>query len=209
MTFSSCLTEHSPPVVLDSSIIINLLATGHAETILQALPGLSCVTVNLVDEIKRGAENGHQELGKLLELIDRGKLEVVELDEQALESFFRIVSGSTTESLGDGEAATLAFAHRNGLVAAIDEKKARRVAGESYESLTIATTVDILAYAPVGLALGKEQLAKAVFDALRLKRMQVWEPQFDWVVEQIGPTSVPLCPSLRRLAKRSPAAMSR
>jgi predicted nucleic acid-binding protein len=156
----------------------------------------------VIGEIKGGAENGHGESAKLVELIDSGKLDVVELDNEALESFISIVSGSTSDSLGDGEAATLAFAHRNGLVAAIDEKKARRVAGESFGSLTIATTVDILAYAPVGLVLGKERLSKTVLDALRLARMQVWEPHFDWVVAQIGPANVPLCPSLRRLAKR-------
>ena len=48
MTFSSCLTEQSPTLVLDSSIIINLLATGHAEAILQALPGLTCVTETVI-----------------------------------------------------------------------------------------------------------------------------------------------------------------
>jgi predicted nucleic acid-binding protein len=202
MTFSSCLTEQSPTLVLDSSIIINLLATGHAEAILQALPGLTCVTETVIGEIKGGAENGHGESAKLVELIDSGKLDVVALDNEALESFISIVSGSTSDSLGDGEAATLAFAYRNGLVAAIDEKKARRVAGESFGSLTIATTVDILAYAPVGQVLGKERLSKTVLDALRLARMQVWEPHFDWVVAQIGSANVPLCPSLRRLAKR-------
>ncbi|MDO9001886.1 MAG: hypothetical protein Q7V20_00385 [Aquabacterium sp.] len=209
MTFSSCLTEQSTTLVLDSSIIINLLATGHAEAILQELPGLTCVTETVVGEIKGGAENGHGESTKLLELIDRRKLNVVELDEEALERFIAIVSGSTSDSLGDGEAATLAFANRNGLVAAIDEKKARRMAGERFGSLTIATTVDILAYAPVVQMLGEERLSKTVLDALRLARMQVWEPHFDWVVEQIGLANVPLCPSLRRLAKRIPPAPAR
>ncbi|MBI3383383.1 MAG: helix-turn-helix transcriptional regulator [Aquabacterium sp.] len=36
----------------------------------------------------------------------------------------------------------------------------------------------------------------------KVSGLQVWEPHFDWVVAQIGPANVPLCPSLRRLAKR-------
>jgi len=204
MTFSSCLVEQSPPIVLDASVIINLLATGHADTILQALPGRSCVTENVVMEIKVGAENGRPESKKLFDLIERGSLEAVELNEQALESFIGIVSGSASDSLGDGEAATLAFAHRNGRIAAIDERKATRVAAEHFGSLRIATTIDILAHTPVRLALGQKRLSTAILDALRLARMQVWAPQFDWVVEQIGAANVVLCPSLRRLAKKLP-----
>lgn len=208
MTFSSCLAEQSPPVVLDASVIINLLATGHADKILRALPGRSYITENVVVEIKGGAENGRPESKKLFDLIERGNLEVVELDEQALESFIGIVSGSASDSLGDGEAATLAFAHRNGLIAAIDEKKATRIAADRFEVLKIATTVDLLAHTPVRLALGQEQLSTAVLDALRLARMQVWAPQFDWVVEQIGAANVVLCPSLKRLAKQLPVAVA-
>lgn len=208
MTFSSCLVEQSPPLVLDASVIINLLATGHADTILQALPGRPCVTENVVVEIKGGAENGRPESKKLFDLIESGNLEVVELDEQALESFIGIVSGSSSDSLGDGEAATLAFAHRNRLIAAIDERKATRVAAERFGSLKIATTVDILAHTSVRFALGPEQLPTAILNALRLARMQVWASQFDWVVEQIGVANVMLCPSLKRLAKQSPAAIA-
>jgi hypothetical protein len=39
---------------------------------------------------------------------------VAELQGEALQAFFDLVSGSASESLGDGEAATLAFAHGMG-----------------------------------------------------------------------------------------------
>ncbi|MGE0111648.1 hypothetical protein [Aquabacterium sp.] len=206
MTFLSCLTEESPALVLDASVIINLLATGHASTILQALPRPSYVTDNVVVEIKGGAENGRPESEKLLQLIECGKIGVVELDDQALESFFSIVSGPASDSLGDGESSTLAFAHCGGMIAAIDEKKATRIAAQHFGELKIATTVDILAYEPVGFMLGQERLSQTVLDALRLARMQVWEHQFTWVVQQIGASNLSLCPSLRRLAKRMPAS---
>lgn len=206
MTFSSCLVEQSPPLVLDASVIINLLATGHAGVILQTLPGRSYVTENVVSEINGGAGSGRPESKQLLELIECRNLEVVDLDELALDSFIGIVSGSASESLGDGEAATLAFAHHRGLVAAIDERKATRIAAERFTSLRIATTVDILAYPSVRRALGQEKLSTAVLDALRLARMQVWATQFDWVVEQIGVTNLTLCPSLRRLTKNLPVS---
>ncbi len=37
MTFSSCLTNQDKAIVLDASVIINLLATAHAGAIFQAL----------------------------------------------------------------------------------------------------------------------------------------------------------------------------
>lgn len=112
------------------------------------------------------------------------------------------VGGSVSDSLDDGEAATLAFAHNHGLTAAIDEKKATRIAAERYASLRLVTTVDILAYDPVQTRLGGPALADAMFRALRFARMQVQERQFDWVAQVIGPENVQICSTLRRHVKR-------
>jgi len=201
MTFSSCLTEETSGLVLDASVIINLLATGHASSILQALPVVPIVTDNVLGEIRNGAINGRPELAKLTELIDHQILRVAELNAPALESFFSIVSGPASQSLGDGEAATLAYAHHGSLIAAIDERKATRVAQERFGQLRLATTVDIFAFDQVSQRLGPELLPAVVLDALRLARMQVWDYQFDWVVQQIGASNVQTCPSLRRLAR--------
>ncbi|MBD1253882.1 hypothetical protein IDX02_32855, partial [Pseudomonas aeruginosa] len=159
MTFSSCLTNQRTALVLDASVIINLLATGHAGTILQALSVPLIVTDNVVREIGQGTVNGRPEPELLAELTSNQVLKVNELAGTALESFFDMVSGHTSSSLGDGEAATLAFAHHNGLFAAIDEKKATRIAAERFEALRLVTTVDILAFEPVRASLGNEVLA--------------------------------------------------
>ena len=58
MTFSSCLTNQDEVIVLDASVIINLLATANASAILQALEADLVVTGNVVREIDRGAANG-------------------------------------------------------------------------------------------------------------------------------------------------------
>jgi predicted nucleic acid-binding protein len=201
MTFSSCLTEETSALVLDASVIINLLATGHADLILQALPVAPIVTDSVVGEIEKGAINGRPELTKLTELIDRQVLTVTDLNEPALESFFSIVSGPASQSLGDGEASTLAYAYCGSLTAAIDERKATRVAQERFGSLRLATTVDIFAFDKVSRCLGPELLSTVVLNALRLARMQVWDYQFDWVVQQIGTSNMRTCPSLKRLAR--------
>ncbi|EPO6703944.1 hypothetical protein ACO0TC_08420 [Pseudomonas aeruginosa] len=208
MTFSSCLTNQRTALVLDASVIINLLATGHAGTILQALSVPLIVTDNVVREIGQGTVNGRPEPELLAELTSNQVLKVNELAGTALESFFDMVSGHTSSSLGDGEAATLAFAHHNGLFAAIDEKKATRIAAERFEALRLVTTVDILAFEPVRASLGNEVLAKATLHALQRARMQVREHQYDWIAQLIGIENIGKCASLRRHVKRRPPVLS-
>ncbi len=201
MTFSSCLTDQESILVLDASVIINLLATDHASAILQAVPTPIVVTDNVIREIELGTVNRRPEPKQLLELIHNQILKREELSGIALEHFIDLVSGSTAASLGDGEAATLALAHCNGFTAGIDEKKATKISSERFENLRLITTVDILAYEPVRISLGDEALAKATLQALKNARMQVRENQFDWIQGLIGCENVSLCPSLRRLIK--------
>ena len=202
MTFSSCLTDKNFTLVLDASVVINLLATGHSSAILRALSIPLIVTDNVVREIEQGAESGRPEFSLLKKSLSDRIMRVEKLDGDILKNFIDLVSGSTSESLDDGEAATLALAHGHGFSAAIDEKKATRIAAERFGTLKLVTTVDILAHESVRVSLGTELLADATFDALRLARMQVRDHQFAWVARLIGPARVGACPSLRKHVRR-------
>ncbi len=208
MTFSSCLTDQDKVLVLDASVIINLLATGYASAILKALPATLVVTGNVVSEINLGSSNGRHESKFLAELTNARILQVQELDEQSLPHFFGMVSGHTAASLGDGEAATLAFAYSNGFSAAIDEKKATRIAGERFELMKLVTTVDILAHESVQVLLGEDTLANATLQALQVARMQVRPHQFDWIARLIGESNLENCASLRRHLRRKSDQLS-
>ena len=118
-----------------------------------------------------------------------------------------MVAGQTANSLGDGEAATIAHSISNGLLAAIDEKKATRIANERFNSLQLVTTVDILACELVLKTIGKELLSKAVCQALQVARMQVREHQFDWVLQLIGKEEAERCSCLKRHIKRRPPVL--
>lgn len=202
MTFSSCLTDQNEAIVLDASVIINLLATGHASEILQALSVPLFVTGNVVREIEQGVANGRPETALLAGLITSNYLQLQELSGQSAAYFFSLVSGNTSDSLGDGEAATLALAHCNGWSAAIDEKKATRIAGERLGSVKLVTTVDILAHEPVRTSLGGAALAGAVVQALQVARMQVWPRQLEWVAQLIGDDNLARCACLKKYARR-------
>lgn len=206
-TYLSCITDLDSKLVLDSSVVINLLATGHSSEILRALTIPIIVTENVVDEIERGATTGRGQYELLKAAINAQIIQVQKLDELALEHFFALVSGRTSDTLGDGEAATLALAHCNGFSAAIDEKKATRIAVERFNSLRLVTTVDVLAHQSVQACLGDLFIAEATFQALRVARMQVREHQFNWVAQLIGPEKVNDCPSLRRHIRRNATAV--
>ena len=208
MTFSSCLSNRGEGLVLDSSVIINLLATGTSSAILKALAVPLWVTEQVISEITQGKENGHLGSQFLDKLVSNKGVEVAVLSGPSLETFFELVSGQTANSLGDGEAATLAHAQSNGLLAAIDEKKATRIANARYKSLQLVTTVDILAHEPVLKELGKELLSRAVVQSLQTARMQVWEHQFDWVFQLIGRERAESCSCLKRHIKRGSSAVS-
>lgn len=201
MTFSSCLTNQDKVIVLDASVIINLLATGYATEILQALNVSLFVTVHVVREIEQGATSGRQESKLLDELIGARFLQIEELTGPSLEFFSQLVSGSTADTLGDGEAATLSFAYCSGFAAAIDEKKATRIAGERFGTTKLVTTIDILSHSRVRTLLGKQALANATFQALLVARMQVRRHQLDWVTQLIGENNLKACESLRRYTK--------
>jgi predicted nucleic acid-binding protein len=202
MTFLSCLTNPVPALVLDSSVVINLLATKHGGSILRALSLPLVVTENVVQEIRSGTASGRPEFDLLMQEVDRQTLRIETLSDDMLPSFFDLVSGSTISTLGDGEAATIAYAQSSAFAAAIDEKKATRIASERFAALKLVTTVDILAHAPVRDSLGKESLGDAIFDALRIARMQVRDHQFDWIRQQLGEERVAACPSLKKLARQ-------
>ncbi len=206
MTFLSSLTDQNATLVLDASVVINLLATGHSSAILRSLNAPIVVTDNVVREIEEGAAAGHSHFDLLRIALSEQILRMEKLNGRILEDFFDLVSGNTAETLGDGEAATLALAHGYGFIAAIDEKKATRIAAERFGALKLATTVDILAHEAVRSSLGVDRLAEATFDAIRLSRMQVREYQFDWLARTIGPARVDACLSLRKYARRRPAA---
>jgi predicted nucleic acid-binding protein len=202
MTFSSFLTEEDCQLVLDSSVVINVLATGYAPAILKALAVPVVVTDYVVGEIEKGTASGGAESGLLNELIADNVVRMAQIEATALQTFYGLVSGTVSVSLGDGEAATLAFAHGSNSSAIIDERKATRIAGERFGTLRLATTIDLLAHPNVCSALGPGVLGDATLRALQFARMQVREHQFEWVVALIGDENVDSCASLRRLARQ-------
>ncbi len=198
MESRSCLINTTDVVVVDTSTVINLNATGCASEILKALPNHLQVATAVVSELELGRQRRRQDADLLVELVSVGLIEVVELNDQGTECFEELVVGSAAVTLDDGEAATIACAIANGAIAVIDERKANRICSERFPHLRVGSTVDIFMHPEVQRILGRQKLSDAVLSSLRYARMRVLGHHLDWVVGLIGPEQAITCSSLPR-----------
>ena len=109
--------------------------------------------------------------------------------------FLSLVSGPASETLDDGEAATLACAVRLGACAVIDERKATSLAARRLASLELCSTCDLLLGPHVRDAFGPTDFADALFAALSDARMRVPDAHAAAIVDLLGDRAA-LCLSI-------------
>jgi len=195
------LTDRTAIIGADTSVIINLNATGHASAILKALPNRVVVVDTVVGELEEGRRRGRDDAGLLDALVKDGVIDVVKLDAQGESYFEELVIGPAAMTLDDGEAATIAYSLMQAGIAVIDEKKATRICAERFPSLRLVSTVDVLADTEVQDSLGEDTVAIALFEALRKARMRVFPHHVPWVIKLIGAERASMCPSLPSQAR--------
>ena len=195
MVCRSCLDERPAPVVVDTSVVINLNATGCADVILRALPNRCVVVEQVTLELQVGRRTGRGDADALAMLIEQKLVEHAQIGDTGMRHFANLVSGSAAETLDDGEAGTIACALEQGAVALVDERKAIRICAERFPSLGIGCTVDVLTQRHVQAALGSS-LADVVFNALDRGRMRVPDHHGPWVLHVIGTERAAGCRSL-------------
>jgi predicted nucleic acid-binding protein len=173
-------------LVADTSVIINLNATGLASEVLRTLNVVLLASTVVRGELIVDRNNGRHDGGLAADLVASGQLEFREFDEQGEDLFEALVTGSAEATLDDGEAATLALAMSAGLPAAIDERKANRIAAERFPEMRLLSTAELLSSEILISSLGVEAVATAVFTALRDARMAVPELHHPWVADLLG-----------------------
>lgn len=203
------LTDLSEPIVADTSVIINLVATAYPELILGALRKRVVVVDAVPAELDLGRLRGRNNLARLNELVVGGLIEIAALGENATRFFSELTIGTALETLDDGEAATIAFAAEHAGTALIDERKATRICADRFPGLLISSTVDILLHSKVCERVDQETLAVAVFNALKNGRMRVLPHHQGRIVQLIGPERAAQCESLPRSARGSPKSAVR
>lgn len=189
-------------IVADASVLINLNATGHFEAIVRASICAIHVTQNAFDELHRGSRNGHRDASAVGALAERGIINVVPLAENAEQVYRSLIEGHASETLDDGEAATIAQAHAIAGVVLIDEKKASRICIGRFPELCLASTAELLLDARISGALGAFH-ADAVLLALTGARMNVPPEHIDAIRRLIGEDNASRCRSLPQRRVRS------
>jgi predicted nucleic acid-binding protein len=197
----SCLTDPTISIVLDASTAINLNATGVAEPILRALPTRVLITDIATNELIEDQRTRRRDDELISSLAEKELISIVSLSVTQERHFESLVVGTGTDTLDDGEAATISYAAETGSIAVIDERKASRICAVRFPQVRTASTIDLLAHEAVEHSLGSEGLADAVFSALQHARMRVLRHHVDWVVNLIGQNRARNCPSLPRTAR--------
>lgn len=201
--FSGNVSAH---IVVDTSVIINLNATGRAGDIVRAF-GVKLRASDVVrDELLADRFGARNDAEMAAALVSQELLEFVEFDDEGERIFASLVSGSAAETLDDGEAATLAVGKVLGNTVVIDERKALRIAAERYAGMHIIATVDILCSERVVTKLGAEQVGDLIFNSLMGARMFVPERHHGLIVDLLGPRAIDchsLPAALRQAARQA------
>jgi predicted nucleic acid-binding protein len=189
-------------VVVDTSVIINFNATGCAAALLRMLQVRVLAPDAVQTELGNGRAKGRQDAERLEALVADGLVDIVPLGGHGNGYFEELVIGSASDTLDDGEAATIACALERGLPALVDERKATRICAGRYPLLALGCTIDLFAHPSLTRGMHDGVLATAVFNALQQGRMRVFPQYVDWVLNLIGPERAALCRSLPRAARR-------
>lgn len=194
MICSSSLTDDLTPLVLDTSVLINLHACSFGEQILTAIPNAIAVPDIVVRELGHETSRINGEHRFLEGLLAQQTVKSVSLDDAGWAIFERLTT--SRPSLGDGEAATIAIAATSARRPVIDDAKGRKWAQTLIGRRIAAWSIDLLIHPHVQEGLENDGYIEAVYLALREGRMRIDEERCDAIVELIGLERALKCPSL-------------
>ena len=200
MTFSGSLTSAKTHLILDTSVLINLNASQHGESIVAAIPYDILVPRIVLEELTRPTEKSDGGEGFANALFSKGLAQSVPLSDNESIIYEQLITGKI--SLGDGEAASIAMAVGRGFCVAIDDGKARDHAISLFKTIDLCWSIDLLLHPEVVSVIAYDIICEAVFLALRDGRMRIHESHCEAVVDLIGKDHALQCPSLPGFKKR-------
>ncbi len=206
MTFSSSLADDRRPLVLDTSVLVNLHACAHGERVLSVIENDIVIPDVVAGELEHETSRRNGQHSFLHDLTSRGKVTVVGMTEAEYKLFATLSGGPS--SLDDGEAATIAVAANRSFRAVVDERKGRARAVTLMNREEPAWSLDLLRHPSVVQSLGGGLAANVVYLALRHGRMRIPPDCADDVVALIGRERSLACtclPNFKSLSREAPA----
>ncbi|WP_454739714.1 DNA-binding protein [Cupriavidus necator] len=170
--------------ILDTSVLINLHACKYGERILSAIPNDIIVPEIVAGELEHERSRKNGEYSFLQALVADRIVTVVSLTDAEYLMFHDLTS--TSPSLDDGEAATIAIAASRKLRPVIDERRGRARASTLLPALAPHWSLDLLRHPTVIATLGVPNAVDALYHALRDGRMRIPSESADDVIALIG-----------------------
>jgi len=178
-------------IVLDASVLINILGSGSPADLLAAIGHQLIIPEPTLAEVSFDPSAKQPAAARTVELIEAGLLTAVPILGEAARLFSLLAA-----EMGDGEAAAVAYAIETEAFVAIDDRKARRVALPLIRKEPAFFTLDLLLSDQVVSTCGKAFALDAVFQALVNARMRVPHQYRAALVRLLGPEKAEQCPSL-------------
>ena len=182
------------PLVLDTSVLINLHASRFGDRIVDALPNDIVVPEIVASELHNETMMTNEKHQFIQDMVAMNKVRLVTMNGYEYRLFGTLVSGNP--SLGDGESATIAIGACRGYLPIIDERKGRRQARLHLGGNCPGWSLCLFRHPRVVAALGPNQAAEALYLALRDGRMRIHENHCEKVVSLIGVQRALECNSL-------------
>jgi predicted nucleic acid-binding protein len=184
MSCSSCLIDIADPLVLDTSVLINLHACKYGERILAAIPNDVVVPEIVAGELEHETSHRNGEHRFLDGLVTGGIVTLATMTDPEYEIFHELTS--TSPSLDDGEAATIAIAAARHFLSVIDERRGRSRASTLMKARTPGWSLDLFRHPAAIALLGDQPAVEALYLALRDGRMRIPSESGDSVIALIG-----------------------
>lgn len=182
-------------IVLDGSILLNLVATPRPRVVLEAL-GTPFVLADVAKELTRCPRTGSP--SSPIDALIGNPLQQVDIEDEDAERFIELLSAGPSEELADSEAATIAYATRRGLTVASDEPRVHRVLARRFMSSCL-TTADLYRVLLEEHRLERSQVSDFLFDSLRIAHMQVTPGDLEWSRSLLTPSQLDQCRILLRV----------
>jgi predicted nucleic acid-binding protein len=185
-------------LVIDASVLINLLATGIETKILSCFSTKIMIPNQVIREVKRHPRDKSDAKDYLNTLFADNVIQRVELNEQAFKFYTEILLEN--DNLGDGELACIAYAATKKIhYIVLDDKLGLKTCQQKFSFLKILSSIDLFRQYHQKCELEFIRFQEVLFDAVKIGRMNMTSESDDkWVREILGESKVKLCPSLKR-----------
>jgi predicted nucleic acid-binding protein len=185
------LSDYLPEgiVVLDASVLINLLGCRECVSVLKGLRTRCLMEERTLKEVRKHPIPGCDHAEPLRTLISSGALEEVRMTQEEYDSYLTFVSGPLGTRLDDGESAALAISGRASSIV-LDERKARRRAANDAKvasGLTVASTLQLMLTSGHRQAWSVQKVRELVEAARQNARMGVPKEDMALLEELLGP----------------------